>query len=247
MKTNKPFLIAMLAILSLVITTGCTSIATATKKSELKINSKLTKTIFLDPVAPAKRTVFLQFRNNSDSESFNIQQQIKSKLEGNGYTIIEDPEQATYWLQANVRYVGPPEGSEFENVFEDYMGAAEGAAAGVALSEITGGSGNGNVKAAFIGALIGYAADAMVDDVFHAAITDLQISKKVENGTVESEEKHRLSQGESGRETQKIKTTTNRKKYQTRVLMTANQANMDIPESELVMQKRLTKVISGLF
>ncbi|NTS77457.1 complement resistance protein TraT [Catenovulum sp. SM1970] len=234
----------LLAILILL--AGCSALGTATKKQDLAINTKLTQTIFLDPVAPDKRTVFLQLKNSSESAQFNIEPTLTNVLASAGYQVTDNPELATYWLQANVRYVGPPEGKEFEDVMSSGSAAVQGAIAGAAISAATGGDGSDNAKAALLVALIGYAADSMVDDVYHTAITDVQLSEKT-NDIVTDESKHHLSQGESGTTKQTITSTTNRKKYQTRVLITANQMNMVIAEAEVKMQEKLTQALSGLF
>ncbi|WAJ70089.1 complement resistance protein TraT [Catenovulum adriaticum] len=226
---------------------GCTSLTTAAKKQDLDINSRLTQTIFLDPVAPDLMTIYLQVRNNSDSENFYLTQGIKDRLINNGYQIINDPTKATYWLQANVRYVGRPEGNEFEDAIGNYKGAIETAGAAIAISDISGGSGRDNVKAAAIGALVGYIADAAISDDYYTAITDVQIAKKVDAGQVITDEEHRLNQGESGQAIQSSQTTSDRQKYQTKVLITANQANMDVVNAETEIAKKLTRVLSGLF
>ncbi len=232
---------------SLFLAVGCSSVTTAVKKQELEINSRLTQTIFLDPVAPDLMTIFLQVRNNSDSENFYLTPGIRQRLENNGFRIVNDPTQATYWLQANIRYVGRPEGNEFEDAIGNYKGAVEAAGAAITISELSGGSGSDNVKAAAIGALVGYIADAAISDDYYTAITDVQIAKKVDEGQVISDEEHRLNQGESGQAVQTSQTTSDRQKYQTKVLITANQANMDISNAEQEIAKKLTRVLSGLF
>ncbi|MCU4676640.1 complement resistance protein TraT [Catenovulum sp. 2E275] len=238
---------ALILFSGLLILSGCSSITTASKKQDLSINSRLTQTIFLDPVAPELMTIYLQVRNNSDSENFYLSPGIKQRLENNGYQIVNDPTKATYWLQANVRYVGRPEGNEFEDAIGNYKGAAEGAVTAVTISELGGGSGSDNVKAAAIGALIGYIADAAVSDDYYTAITDVQIAKKVDEGMVISDEEHRLNQGESGQAVQSSQTTSDRQKYQTKVLITANQANMDVVKAEAEIAEKLTRVLAGLF
>ena len=91
--------------MSLVIS-GCSAVHTAVKKRNLDVQTKMSATIFLDPVSIDKRTVFLQFRNTSDKQEINFANEVRKAIVAKGYQLMADPEQAHYWIQANVLKVG---------------------------------------------------------------------------------------------------------------------------------------------
>ena len=97
------------------------------------------------------------------------------------------------------------------------------------------------------GALIGLAADALVKDVHYSIITDLQISERAKKGVVVLEEnKASLKQGNSGYKNVSSTEETEWKRYQTRILSTANQVNMEYAEAEPELIKGLMRLISGI-
>jgi hypothetical protein len=44
-----------------------------------------------------------------------------------------------------------------------------------------------------------------------------------------------------------MNSSSDRLKFQTRALITANQANMDVEQAKLAMRDKLVKILSGLF
>ena len=51
---------------------GCAATHTAIAKRDLDVQNKMTDTIFLDPVGPAQRTVYVQVRNSSDYAALDL-------------------------------------------------------------------------------------------------------------------------------------------------------------------------------
>ena len=76
-----------------VATTGCSNVI----RSGL-MNSN---TIFLDP--NTNRNVYTQLRNASENQQVTLND-VNTKLSAKGYQLIQDPEQANYWIQAKVIY-----------------------------------------------------------------------------------------------------------------------------------------------
>mgnify|MGYP002401119022 CR=1 FL=1 len=58
-------------------------------------------TIFLDP--NTTRTVYTQLRNASENQQVMLND-VNTKLSAKGYQLVQDPEQANYWIQAKVIY-----------------------------------------------------------------------------------------------------------------------------------------------
>ncbi|MGB4069569.1 MAG: complement resistance protein TraT [Nitrospira sp.] len=74
-------------------TTGCSNII----RSGL-MNSN---TVFLDP--NTNRIVYTQLRNASENQQVTLSE-VNTKLSAKGYQLVQDPEQANYWIQAKVIY-----------------------------------------------------------------------------------------------------------------------------------------------
>ena len=85
-----------ISITTLLFFTGCAT-------SELQTNSRMTQSIFINPVAKNKRLIFVSSKNTS-GQRINLENTILSELQLKGYTIVDDPEQATYILMMNILY-----------------------------------------------------------------------------------------------------------------------------------------------
>ena len=88
-------------IFSLVLS-GCAAVHTSIAKKDLDVQTKMSDSIFLDPVEPSQKTVYLNIRNTSDKTNFDITGTVARALEGRGYRITNNPKEAHYWLQVNI-------------------------------------------------------------------------------------------------------------------------------------------------
>lgn len=238
----KGFVFSWVAFLALTMT-GCSATHTMIAKRNLDVQTKMSETVFLDPVSSDKRTVFLQLRNTSDKPDLVIEPQIIAAVEKKGYTVVNDPDKAHYLIQANILQVGKSNLRDAEGwLSQGYGGAAAGAIAGAQF-----GSGKGTAAAGIGGALLGIIGDAMVEDVFFSMITDLQISERANTGVVVTEAVNsKLKQGTSGFKNVSSTEETNWKRYQTRIVSTANKVNLDFVEAQPVLEQGLVNSISGL-
>jgi len=236
----------------LVILTGCSATHVAINKRNLDVQTKMSATIFLDPVTNDKKTVFLQIRNTSDKPELDLEESIKKVLEAKGYCIAVTHEQAHYLLQTNVLQVGRTDLRAAQHALDQGFGAAlsgavGGALAGSALSSREDG-GKGAVIGGLVGAAVSTVTDAMVQDVVYSVIADVQISERIGN-SVSVREKNRstLKQGTRGvREvtsTEKIEW----KRYQTRVVSIANKVNLQFKKAAPALVQGLTQSITGVF
>lgn len=239
----------LVAVAGVCLLAGCAATTTAISERDLDVQTKMSDSIFLDPVAPDKRTVFVQVRNTSDRPDFDIEQAVKAEVATRGYTVVEDPEQAQYMLQANVLQAGRMSESAAEATFGSgfggaVLGGAVGAAAGRAVSRDTG--------AIIAGGLLGAAAEsvagAFVQDVAYSITTDVQVSERAREGVMVTERmQQNLSQGDSGREVISATETSDWKRYQTRVQSTASKANLEFEEAAPDLTAGLTRSIAGIF
>ena len=93
--------ITLVTVATLVLA-GCAATHVAISKRDLDVQTKMSDTVFLDPVGPDKRTIFLQIRNTSDKPDLAVNDEIAAALQTKGYTLLQDPEAAHYVLQANI-------------------------------------------------------------------------------------------------------------------------------------------------
>jgi len=199
----------------------------------------MSESIFLEPVAPVKRVVFIQLRNTSDKQNFNIEQELKAAIRAKGYRVIDDPEKAHYKLLAQILNVSKTDPTAAEAALDEGYGGAGGILAGGTAGALVGGAlgdSEGALIGAGIGALIGGIAEtvssASTKDVMFVAITDIQVSEKTRGGvTGRREAKVAAGQGVGGKERQTFTEKVNEKRYRTRVVSTANKVNLEYEEA----------------
>ena len=234
-----------LIAVALFITTvsGCSAIQTSVKKRNLDVQTQMSQTVFLDPVASNKKTVYLQLKNTSDKQEVNVLDTVKNSVLSKGYKIVEDPEEAYYWIQANILKVSKSDLREAKGLLNSGYGSA--VVGGIAGAQF--GSGSGAVSMGLLGAAAGFIGDALVEDIMYVMITDLQISEKAKSGVIITENNQaQLQQGTSGYKSVTSSEKLNRKKYQTRIVSTANKANLDFIEAQPALVMGLGGSIAGI-
>jgi len=227
---------------------GCAATDAALTSDNLNVETKMSSSIFLEPVAPEKRTVLVQVRNTSGQPNLNLEPMIRSTLEQRGYRIVEDPAQAQYMLQANVLQVGEADKETIDKFLSSgYGGAAIGGLIGTGVGALAGGHSDALIGGALAGAAIGYLANTLVKDNAFTMVTDLQVSERVGGGNVSASSQHNLKQGTSGSTSTSYKEESQWKQYQTRVVSTANKVNLTVQEATAGVSTGLAQSIAGIF
>ena len=224
---------------------GCSAMDTAISKKDLDVQTKMSETIFLEPVSPEKKIVFVDIKNTSDQE-INIASRIETAFINRGYKVTKDPKEATYMLQSNILKVGKSDLRESQSYANSaFGGGALGAAAGYAAT----GSGRTGAALGLAGAVVGIAADAMVKDNLYVMVTDLQIRERpLEGEVVTQTQKAYLNQGSSTTTKQSIQGgKIEWKTYRTRIVSTANQVNLEFEEAKPALEDALVRSMSGIF
>ena len=235
--------------LSFSLLTGCAAGQLALSKRNLDVQTKMSDTIFLDPVNPEQRTVFLQIRNTSDKPDFDISQDLKAAVQSKGYTVTSNPKTANYILQANILQVGKTDPTAADAIFRSGYGGTATAAIGGALAIAAfGGNGRSMAGAGLAFGIAETIAGALVKDVYYSAITDLQIQEKTSDNTqVQVNSTHNLKQGNSGTSQVTYTKNSNMQSYQTRIMSSANKVNLSFEEALPELRSGLVRSISGLF
>ncbi|HQX85078.1 MAG: TraT complement resistance protein precursor [Pseudomonadota bacterium] len=229
---------------------GCAATQVAISKRDLDVQTKMSATVFLDPVKENDRTVLVQFRNTSDKQTLDLYADLATAVANKGYRITTNPDEAHYLLQANVLYVGKVSPTAAEVALKGGYGGALSAGMGMAALAYAAGHRNdqGLVGAGFLGAVGNTIANAMVKDVYFSIVTDIQIKERAGNGTrVNIDARHTLAQGTSGASQSSFNETSDWKTYQTRVISTANKVNLEFDEAVPELRTGLVRSLAGIF
>ncbi len=237
-------IVLLITILSV---SSCAAMSTAISKRNLEVQTKMSNTIFLDPVAEDAKTIFIQIRNTSDKPEFNIEKEVKEKILIKGYRVVSDPSKAHYILQANILQVGKNSQTAAEqSLLGGYGDALAGGAAGAFLGGRN--SSSGAVVGGLVGAGLTFAANSLVKDVYYSVTTDLQISERAKKGVkVLNQSNQKLAQGSSGSIRSTYEETSNSKRYQTRILSFANKMNLKWEECSAELVNGVSASMTGMF
>lgn len=199
---------------------GCAAAQVALSKRDLDVQTKMSQTIFLDPVSADKRTIYLQMRNTSDKPDLKIEEGVRTQITARGYRLVNDANRAYYLMQVNILQAGKTDPSAAQQSLASGFG---GALAGVAVASAAGRS---DVRSFSVGGLLGAAtavvADSLVKDVTYSLITDVQVSER--------------NEAKGGWQ-----------RYQTRILSMANKVNLEFAEAQPALIQGLVQSVSGLF
>ncbi|QOP42525.1 conjugal transfer protein TraT [Sulfurimonas sediminis] len=246
---KKSVIIASLMALVLVGFSGCSAMKTAVKKRNLDVQTKMSETVFLEPVGPEEKIIYFDMRNTSDKQ-VDVKTAIANEFRAKGYKITNDPKKAKYMLQGNILKVGKSDLREAQAMMGSSFGAAlTGGALGAATSYSLGGGGRTSAAIGLAGAALGFLGDALVEDTVYVMVTDLQIRERpLEGEVVTQTQQASLAQGSSTKVQQDIKGGKVKwKTYRTRIISTANKMNLKFDEARPVLEKALARSIAGVF
>jgi hypothetical protein len=237
-----------LLVTALFLVFGCAATQVALEHKDLKVQTQMSETIFLDPAPPEKKTLWIEVKNTSDKplELPGLAATIGAK----GYKIIADPTKANYRLQVNILSVGQCDPSALrDSIYAGWGGALAGAAAGSAVGLATRSS-TGVAAGGLIGGVLGGAAElvagSLVKNVTYAIITDVQISEYSEREVAE-QQSAQLKQGTQTTLAQEITQTSHWKRYRTRIGSSANKVNLSFEEAQPAIVDGLQRSLAGCF
>ena len=228
---------------------GCSAMKTAIKKRDLDVQTKMSDTIFLEPVSPSKRIVFFDMRNTSDKD-VQVRDLIANEFKRKGYKITDDPSKATYMLQGNILKVSKTDLREANAIMNSGFGAAvTGAALAGTAGYAMNAGGRGTAGVALAGAALGFLGDALVEDTAYVMVTDLQIRERpLEGEVITQTQEASLAQGTSTHTKQHIQGGKVKwKTYRTRIVSTANKVNLKFAEARPILEKALAHSMAGVF
>ncbi|MGH8161233.1 MAG: complement resistance protein TraT [Gammaproteobacteria bacterium] len=143
-----------------------------TQAGQARIKTKMTSTIFLNPVAPDKRVIYVEGHNTSSAQNVDFMPILQQALFAQGYQLTRDPSQAEFTLQYNLRYLGK------ETKSHTAEGALAGGFGGAILEGAAGGSGIQAVRGGIIGAGIGALVGYMMSENQYMMVVDIQVRQR---------------------------------------------------------------------
>ncbi len=249
---HRIFKLLMVGVLVAVVT-GCAAVHTSVAKRNLDVQTRISSAIFVDAVKRDKRIVYVDIRSGImefDRRAFKKSVIAEFAANDNGYRITDDPDEAQYHMNIFVTKLEKTNPTAAEAALKrGYRGdVGAGAALGATVGGERGGSISGVVGGSILGALGTTAINAFVQDVTYLLVADVQIKEKTRRGViVRKDTQISTKDGDSGGSTQRVSEATNRKEYRTRIVTTANKANLDIEEAQPLMFKKTAYAMSGFF
>jgi len=226
---------------------SCAAAFIALSEKDITVQTLVSDTIFLDPVSPAQKTVWIEIKNTSDKDL--DLSHLRTMIANRGYQVVDDPNAATYRVQVQVLTVAKtsvPALAKARGL--GHGGVAAGAGTGALVGGAVGGLrglGFGTLGGALLGGIGEVFLGALVKSVTYGVVTDVQISVKSDKPISESETSI-LKQGTSTSRSQQSARKTKWKIYRTRITSAASKANLKFDEARPHLQNGLLRSISGM-
>ena len=146
---------------------GCAS-------SQMQTNVQMTQSIFLNPVPPSERNVYIQVRNTS-GQNVNLMNQLVFDLQGMGYNVVYNPYYASFVLMVNVLYCNTKQDN---HIVEGAVigGLGSGAVAGLAGEDL-----GDSLAIGAAGALAGGVIGDLESETTYEMQVDVLIKQKIQN------------------------------------------------------------------
>jgi Enterobacterial TraT complement resistance protein len=255
-KSSSRLFAAVMSLGVIVALAGCAATSVALSKKDLDVQTKTSTAIFVDPVPPAERTVYVEVRSGVaefDRRAFSTFVKGQFASNDNGYKVVDDPEKARYLMLAYVLNLEAASPTAAQAALaQGYRGDA---AAGATIGALVGANSNNRLGAwggAAVGGLLASAgslvADNLVKDVTYVLVCDVSVRERVASGVlVRKDTSIDTKVSDAGTSQQRLSEVSDRKEYRTRIVTTANKANLKLEEASASMFKKTAYAMSGFF
>jgi outer membrane lipoprotein SlyB len=222
MLNSKRFFKTLGVVMTSLMLVACGAATTSIAKKDLKVETKMSNTIFLEPIGPEDKTVYLQVRNTSAKPNLDLTGPLYSALINKGYEVTHKASDAHYVLQVNVLQAGELDAATRDEIVGRGFGdAIVGGLVGAGVGGLVSGHSDAVLAGALVGAALGGLANATTQDVSYSVITDIQITEKRSNGKTQV--------------------------HTTRIASTANKVNLKFEQAEPELVEGLARSIAGIF
>jgi len=234
---------------------SCSATQVALSKKDLDVQARTSTAIFVDPVVPEKRTIYLDIKSGVmefDRNAFKRFVENQFSLNDNGYKLVDNPESAQFTMVAyvlNLEKASPTAAEAALN--EGYLGGS--VASGAVVGALASGDGHRDrAEGAAMGGVVGGAAEfisgALVKDVTYMLVCDVQIKERTKYGAiVRKDTQIDTKVSDAGSSSQTVSEVSNQKEYRTRIVTTANKVNLEIEDAQDEMFTRTAYTLAGFF
>jgi len=220
------------------------------------VQTKTSTAIFVDPAPPAERTIYVEVRSGVqefDRRAFSKFVREQFATNENGYKVVDDPDKARYLMMAYVLTLEKASPTAAQAALgQGYQGDAT---AGATLGGLAGVNSRGRLGG-FGGAAVGgmaaagvsTVANSLVKDVTFMLVCDVSVRERTAPGVlVRKDSSIDTKISDAGSSQQRVSEVSDRKEYRTRIVTTANKANLTLEEASSTMFSKTAYAMSGFF
>lgn len=209
----------------------------------ISMSVKMATSIFLQPVPPQKRIIYLEAHNTSSAVNLNFRSKVIAGLKNNGYKITDNPDVAAFMLLYNIKYVGQEkDGRTMEGALIGGFGGAMGGA-------LTSGSGRSPWRRGAIGGMLGSLVGAGVGYVTsgnkYMMVIDIQLEQRHKGAVIST--KTSMSQGLNNYTDSHTSKIRGWQIYRNRIIAQASGTRLSFDVAEPYLVNTLSHEIYELF
>lgn len=230
-------LLPALALSGCATAAGPNASASGLSSNGVKLSTKMSASMFLQPVAPKDKIIYVSVRNTSTAIGLNFKRELVSELTNEGYMVTNDPARAHFMIMSNVLYIGKK--TKAHTMTGALIGGFGGALIGSRYKSTT-----GVVAGGLIGGLIGAAIGSAFQNKAYMMVVDIQVQER-QKGTY-------TTNGTSTSEGLGNSTTTynagvkNWAIYRDRIVSQAEAINLQFGTAEPILKKQIAHAIANL-
>ncbi|HAC88312.1 MAG TPA: conjugal transfer protein TraT [Gammaproteobacteria bacterium] len=232
---------------------GCAATQVALGKKDLEVQTRTSTAIFVDPVAQDKRTIYLDIRSGVmefDRRAFKqfVSEQF-TQFNDSGYRLVDDPNAAQFQMVAYVLNLEKASPTAAEAALgQGYQGGAIAAGAAIGAASNSSNRYTGAATGGVLGGAVELVSGALVEDVTYMLVCDVQIKEKAADGAfVRRDTQIDTKVSDAGSSRQTVSEVSTMKEYRTRIVTTANQANLELEDAQEEMFKKTAYAFAGFF
>ena len=231
------FLLPVFAFSGCATTAGPTTSASGLSSGNVALSTKMSSSIFLQPVAPQDKIVYVSARNTSTATGLNFRNELISALRSEGYSVANNPQKANFMLMSNVLYIGKE--SQNYTVASALAGGFGGAFIGSRYN-----SGTSMIAGGALGALAGGIIGSMFQNKNYMMVVDIQLEQR-QAGTYTTSSTN-ASQGTASNVTTYNAGVKNWAIYRDRIVSQASAMNLVFTSAEPLLKQQMAHSIANL-
>ncbi len=237
--------------------TGCAAAQLSLEKQAVDVQTRISTAIFVEPPSADRRTLYIELRSGVEAfprAAFN--QYVTESLSEGGqeYQLTDNPEEADYYLLVSVFNLEKASITAAEKLVKEGYGGSVSASMFSLLeyADLSDSDGAEDflklLGAAIIMGAIEGAVNASVSDVRYVLVADVEVREMAaDDVVVRKDTEVHLMQGDTGATdliTSEVVTHTS---YRTRIVTSANKANLTLEEAKDTMFQQMAYAIAGIF